>query len=136
MIEHVIYLDEYDWLIKAFYITSECDVVKILSELDSVDCEPDVFYKAAEMLENDELDSGLTYTDVQLHVTFVLISRCTSCAEFLNTFVHELGHVSSHLSEFYNIDPYSETMQYLSGDIARKLYKSAKLFLCEKCSDY
>ncbi len=135
MIEHTIYLDEYDWLIKVFYIVSNYNSVKILSELDSIDCEPEAFYKAAEMLECEELNSGFTYTDTQLHVTFIIIGKCTSCAEFLSTFVHELGHTSSHLCEFYNINLHSETTQYLSGDIAKSLYKSAKLFLCDKCSD-
>lgn len=136
MMEHVIYLDDYDWLIKVFYLTSDYNITKILSELDSIDCEPTAFYKAAEMLENEEVDAGFTYTDVKLHVTFVIISKSTSCAEFLSTFVHEIGHIGSHLGEFYNINPYSETAQYLQGNITRKLYSSAKHFLCENCSVY
>lgn len=134
MIEQVIYLDDYDWLLKIFFIESDYHADRILSELEAIDCEPEAFYRVAEMLETEEVDSGFTYTDAKLHVTFILIGKSTSCAEFLSTLVHEIGHVSFHLSEYYNINPYSETIQYLSGNIAKELYKCAKVFLCEKCS--
>jgi hypothetical protein len=59
----IVYLDNYDWLIKVFYLVEDPFIEGILGELDSIDCEPDAFYRAAEMLENDELNSGFTYTD-------------------------------------------------------------------------
>jgi len=59
----IVYLDKYDWLIKVFYLIEDPDIDLILDELDSIDCEPDAFYRAANMLENNELNCGFTYTD-------------------------------------------------------------------------
>ena len=36
---------------------------EILNELDAIDCDPEAFYRAAEMLEDGKLNTGLTYTD-------------------------------------------------------------------------
>lgn len=80
MIAQVIYLKKYDWLIKAFYEASVDDADVILEELDSIDCEPYAFYKAAEMLECGYLDTGFTYTTPDLRVTFIVMME-SSCAD-------------------------------------------------------
>jgi hypothetical protein len=63
MIIQLIYLEKYDWLIKIFYHTTPEDSDSILKELDDIDCEPDAFYTAADILESGEIDTGCTYTD-------------------------------------------------------------------------
>jgi len=45
----IVYLDNYDWLIKVFYLIEDPFIEGILGELDSIDCEPDAFYRAAEI---------------------------------------------------------------------------------------
>ena len=61
----IVYLDKYDWLIKVFYLIEDPFIEGILGELDSIDCEPDSFYRAARMLEEEDLNSGFTYTDCE-----------------------------------------------------------------------
>lgn len=109
----IVYLDNYDWLIKVFYLIEDPFIEGILGELDSIDCEPDAFYRAAEMLENDEFNTGFTYTDEEKHVTFLVIGKTTSADEFFNTFIHEIGHAAAHIAEYMGIKPYSEELQYL-----------------------
>jgi len=65
------------------------------------------------MLESNELNSGFTYTDEDKHVTFLVICKTTSADEFFNTFIHEIGHATAHIAEYYGIKPYSEELQYL-----------------------
>ena len=129
----IVYLDNYDWLIKVFYLIEDPFIEGILGELDSIDCEPGAFYRAAEMLENDELNSGFTYTDEQKHVTFMVICKTTSADEFFNTFIHEIGHAATHIAECNYIDPYSEELQYLQGEIALQMFQEAKEFMCDHC---
>ena len=38
-----------------------------------------------------------------------------------------------HIAEYYNIDPYSEELQYLQGKIGQEMFPIAKNFLCENC---
>lgn len=48
MITQVIYLPDYDWLIKVFYEATSDDSELILEELDKIDCDPIPFYRLAE----------------------------------------------------------------------------------------
>lgn len=85
------------------------------------------------MLENDELNTGFTYTDEQKHVTFMVIGKTTSAKEFFNTFIHEIGHAAAHIAEYYKIPPYSEELQYLQGEIALQMFEDAKELMCDHC---
>ena len=131
----VIYLDDYDWLIKVYYAIDTYYTDEILGELDSIDCEPEAFYKIAELLDNFTENIGFTYTDVQKHVTFIIIGLTSSAEEFMNTFIHEVGHATTHIAEYYDLDFHSEEIQYLQGDIALEMFDVAKEFLCEHCRD-
>lgn len=133
MIVQLIYLEKYDWLIKIFYHTTFEDSDVILKELDDIDCEPDAFYKAADILESGQMDTGCTYTDQEMHVSFIIISETSSAKEFLNTMSHEVTHVSQHIAEYYGLAPKSEEVAYLVGDIVYEMYDVAKEFLCEHC---
>lgn len=129
----LIYLDKYDWLIKVFYLINNPDIDQILDELDAIDCEPDTFYRAAEMLEEDEFNTGFTYTDEEKHVTFIIICKTTSADEFFNTFIHEIGHAAEHIAGYFGIKYFSEELQYLQGEIALQMFQEAKEFLCDHC---
>ena len=54
----LIYLEEYDWLIKVFYITKNINTDIILNELDEMDCPADVFYQIADSLEDQYVNTG------------------------------------------------------------------------------
>jgi hypothetical protein len=62
------------------------------------------------MLEEDEFNTGFTYTDEDKHVTFIIIGKTTSADEFFNTFIHEIGHAATHIAEYVGIPPYSEEL--------------------------
>jgi len=94
MIIQLIYLENYDWLIKIFYHATPEDSDIILRELDDIDCEPEAFYKAADTLESGEINAGFTYTDPDKTVSFIIINETESAKEFLNTMSHEITHVS------------------------------------------
>ena len=129
----LIYLDQYDWLIKVFYLIEDPHIEGILDELDAIDCEPDAFYKAAEMLENNELNTGFTYTDYYQHVTIMIIGESTCADEFFNTFIHEIGHAAEHIASYYKVKSYSEELQYLTGEIAMKMFIESKDLMCDEC---
>lgn len=129
----LVYLDQYDWLIKVFYLIENPFIDEILDELDAIDCEPDAFYRAAEMLENGKLNQGFTYTDYEQHVTFIIIGEASCADEFFNTFIHEVGHAAEHIASYYKIKSYSEELQYLTGEIALEMFKESKDLMCDEC---
>ena len=73
---------------------------------------------------------GFTYSNLKRKRSVLLIGISTCPAEFQNTFDHEKGHLAMHIAERYDIDPYGEEYQYLTGEIGRALYPVAKTFLC------
>jgi hypothetical protein len=81
-------------LIKAFYEATDLDADLILEELDQIDCEPHIYYDAAEMLENNHLDTGFTYTTPDMRVTFIVMMQSSCADEFQNTLDHEKGHAT------------------------------------------
>lgn len=133
MVTQVVYLKDYDWLIKVFYEVSYKDADIILRELDDIDCEPEFYYSAAEILDSDKLNTGFTYTNSNMRVTFLVMTE-TSCAdEFQNTFDHEKGHAAQHIGAELGFDPEGEQIQYLQGEIGREMFKVAKQFMCDHC---
>lgn len=133
MITQVIYLEDYDWLIKIYYAVSTYYTDEILEELDSIGCEGKAFESIKSMLINHTYNSGYTYSNQNLHVTIMVIGLTDSAEEFQNTFDHEKGHAATHIAEYYDINPYGEEFQYLQGKIGQEMFKEAKKFLCEHC---
>ena len=129
----IVYLKDYDWLIKVFYLIENPSIDSILDELDAIDCEPDAFYRAKDILKNNVINTGFTYTDEEKRVTIMVIGIANSSAEFFNTFVHEIGHATIHIANYFGIDFYSEELQYLQGEIALQMFEEAKEFMCDHC---
>ena len=73
MVTQVVYLEDYDWLIKVFYEVTSDDTDIILQELDDIDCPAEIYYSAAEMLEGDYPDTGFTYTSSFYHTSFIIM---------------------------------------------------------------
>lgn len=133
MIVQVIYLEDYDWLIKVYYAVTTYYTEQILGELESMDCAYSIYNDAEKMLKEGKLNCGFTYTNPSLHVTFIIIGLTDSVQEFVNTYDHEKGHAATHIGEFYDMDPYGENFQYLQGKIGQEMFTIAKQFMCEHC---
>ena len=68
-------------------------------------------------------NTGFTHTDFTKRRSIVAISPTTSKEQFLNTVVHEIKHLQSHICRYYNVDEDSEEAAYLIGYIAQKMHK-------------
>lgn len=69
----------------------------------------------------DEINCGFTYSNLSKRTSVVFVSKADSKAEFLNTFVHELKHVQSHICEYYDVSESSEEAAYLIGYLTKLL---------------
>ncbi len=76
-------------------------------------------------LDKAELDTGLTFSSFDNHMTIIVIHKASSIAEFLNTLVHEKNHLEMHLCEALDINPYSEEAAHLSGNLAQQMFEDA-----------
>jgi hypothetical protein len=80
MVTQIVYLKDYDWLIKVFYEVTSDDADIILKELDDIDCPAEIYYSAVEMLEGDSPDTGFTYTSSFYQISFIIMMQ-SSCAD-------------------------------------------------------
>jgi hypothetical protein len=49
--------------------------------------------------------------------------------------MHELKHCVEHISDYYGVNPKSETAAYLQGEIARNLFPAVAMAVCPKCHE-
>lgn len=74
-------------------------------------------------------NQGFTYTDSTKRKSIVGVGFYTSQQQLLNTLIHELKHVQSHICSYYNVDEDSEDAAYLIGYLAQKTYCYLKQML-------
>lgn len=133
MVVQIVYLEDYDWLIKVFYEVTSDDTDIILNELDDIDCPSDIYYNAADMLEVGDFDTGFTYTSSFYRTSFIIMMQSSCADEFQNTFDHEKGHAAHHIASELDLDKAGEEIQYLQGEIGKEMFKVAKRFMCDHC---
>lgn len=133
MIEHDIYLPKYEWHCKIFFAVTCYWVEDILDELRRIGCAGKTLKKANVNLRAGKLNTGLTYSNKERGESVMVIAKTSSPDEFAHSYDHEKGHLAMHIASAYKIDPYGEEFQYMSGDIAKKMFPVAKMFMCDCC---
>lgn len=133
MIVQDIYIENYDWCVKIYYAVSTYWVERILQDLRAIGCNGMELEKAEHNLFAGNLNTGLTYSDFNGHNSVMVISLTSTPAEFLNSWLHEMRHLSRHIEQTYGISPYGEEAAYLAGDIGQRMFPVAKKFICEHC---
>ena len=129
----MIYLDRYGWSARVFYESSPRDAEDILEDLELIECDEGSMNQCISNLTRWSPNTGLTYSNVRLKASVVVISRTTSASEFVSTFDHEKMHLAMHIAGTMCIDVLSEEFAYLVGEIGRQMYKVAKKYMCECC---
>ena len=80
-----------------------------------------------------DVNKGYTYSNLSKRSSIIVIGETTCPMEFQHTFDHEKFHLAAHIAKEDNINPFTEEMAYLIGDIGMKMFPIAKKFLCEHC---
>lgn len=133
MIVQDIYLEDYDWSIRVYYAVHEYFISNILIDLLEMNCDEESFFKIKSLMETGKNNIGFTYTNTEMRASLMLIGKTDSSDEFQDTYDHEKGHLTIHISSALGLDPYGEDSQYLAGEIGKRMFKVAKKFLCDHC---
>lgn len=132
MIRQTIYLDRADgWKITCYYAVTHYEVEEILQTMERAGADDESLERAYDNLSSGNLNTGLCYSGNGESV--LVISCASSPAQFLNSLVHELHHLASHIASALGYDQKGEDACYLAGETAEKMYKVASKFLCEHC---
>lgn len=132
MIRQTIYLDRADgWKITCYYAVTHYEVEEILQTMERAGADDESLKRAYDNLSFGNLNTGLCYSGDGESV--LVISCASSPAQFLNSLVHELHHLASHIASALGCDQKGEEACYIAGETAERMYKVANKFLCEHC---
>lgn len=110
------------WDVLIWYCVTEDDYQEVYDTLVEFGCPIlDAEYSANTV--SSFPNTGLTFSDTDSRVSFVCVSSTTSYSQFVDTLMHEIKHVQSHICEYYDVDENSEDAAYLVGYLARRVYK-------------
>lgn len=130
------YLPRYDWHVRAYYAVTTYWSGRILRDLSRIGCRGRNLKRAKYNLDAGRLDTGLTYSNFWLGETVIVLSLTTSPEEFLNSWLHEMRHLTRHIEQSFGIDPYGEEAAYLAGSVGQNMFPVAKMFICPHCRNH
>lgn len=121
MTKDVIYIPDYDWKVEVFSMFT-CDKVNlVMDSLESAECDIEHLHLAYENMMACECDTGLTFSSIKKRFSVVVIYTGSSASEYINTTIHEIAHVCSHIYKGNNEKLNEEGFCKLFGDIAGEL---------------
>jgi len=83
-----------------------------------------------------EINSGFTRTDFLKRLSIVCIGLADSRAEFLNTIVHEVKHVQSHICRYFDVPENGEDAAYLVGYLIARMSEAFLPLICAQSYSY
>lgn len=116
-------LDKRGWGVTCFIGYDEEDVGEICNALEGIGCDGDALAEARKHLMRESDDRGLTYSNVRLRHSVVVIGRSSSRASMANTIGHELLHVAQHMCERDGMDMHGEEPCYIMGELCEEVFK-------------
>lgn len=116
----------YDWRVYVFYNVSTVYRSYLVNSLKFIGYS-NIIKDIDPML--NLYNSGYCYTNFNDKTSIIIVNRTTSREETFNTIVHEINHLSSHIEEYYKIDPHGEEACYLIGDLAQQIFHFLSDFL-------
>lgn len=119
MIKDVFYIKS--WKVTILYECTCDDIDYIIETLKQVNC-PKIYIKEAlTNLETCNLNIGLTYSNIKLKSSIIVINKTSSFAQLINTVSHEFYHLICHISKALKIKD-EEELAYLNGDLNMQSY--------------
>ena len=130
MIERFFHIKKYDWNVTIYYNATCDDAEEILNILNFFEINKSLKKEVGGILYRCLPNVGFTYTNTFLKETVIVIGQASSFDEFLNTLTHENMHSVMHITESYNISPYSEEPCYLLGELIQHEAGIIKKIVC------
>lgn len=116
------------------FFTERYKSEEILPLLSYMEASEDVILLTEDIIENDILNTGFTYTNPKIYRALVVVGPVSSGAEFVDSLTHELHHLVVAMTSNLGLDLESETPAYMVGDTARDLISVICELGCQKCS--
>lgn len=133
MILREIDIPKYEWKAKIFFAISKYDIEEVAMSLLDIDCPFGIYHQAVRQMRHAEVNTGFTYSNKALHRSVMLVGKTSSSAQFVNSFSHEIRHLSDDIASAFGLEMAGEEVAYLAGDIAQRLSDVVSHLSCEHC---
>lgn len=133
MIRQKIYLEDWDWHVKVFYVVTAPNAKEILKDLERLGCSGEDLKRAEKSLKTGDCDTGLTYTSHHIGESVVVIAKTSSGKEFMASLSHEFGHLANHIGLFYGFNLNGEEVRYISDELIEKSWPISRELVCDCC---
>ena len=110
-----------DWKVQVLYECTCNDIDFIIKTLKEIKCPNKFIREALNNLETCNLNIGLTYSNITLKSSVIIVNKTSSFAQLINTISHEYFHLICHLSKALDITD-EEELAYLNGDLTMRSY--------------
>ena len=111
----------YNWKITILYETTCDDIDFIIETLKEINCPKKYINRALDNLEECKLNSGLTYSNIRLKSSVIIINKTSSFSQLINTIAHEYFHLICHISDVLGIRN-EEKLANLNGNLNMRSY--------------
>lgn len=111
-----------NWNVTVLYECTCDDIDSIIETLIDIKCPNKYIKEALDNLETCNLNIGLTYSNITLKSSVIVINKTSSFAQLINTIAHEYYHLICHISRALDITD-EEELAYLNGDLNMRSYK-------------
>lgn len=111
----------YDWNVTILYETTCDDIDFIIETLKEINCPKKYINRALDNLEECKLNSGLTYSNIRLKSSVIIINKTCSFSQLINTIAHEYFHLICHISDVLGIRN-EEKLANLNGNLNMRSY--------------
>ena len=109
------------WNITILYECTCDDINYIIETLKDINCPNKFIIEALNNLETCNLNIGLTYSNVKIKSSVIVINKTSSFAQLINTIAHEYYHLICHIKRTLEIED-EEEVAYLIGYLNMKSY--------------
>lgn len=110
-----------DWNICILYYCTCDDTDYIVETLMGINCPIQYINEAIDNIDSCNLNIGLTYSNLNLKSSVIVISKTSNFGQTINTISHEYYHLICHLSRFYE-DLDEEELARIVGELNMKSY--------------
>lgn len=128
-------LENWNWIVRVFYVVDFIPIDFLIEELKGIGCDEQDIESAMYVLGSGEDNRGITFSNDKDRESIIVIGETSCPAQFSNSFDHEKLHLAMHIARINDIDPFSEELAYLAGEIGLQTFPIAKQFLCEHCRE-
>ena len=115
------------WKVTILYECTCDDIDYIIETLMDIKCPNKYIKEALNNLETCNLNIGLTYSNLKLKSSVIVINKASSFSQLINTIAHEYFHLICHISKSLEIED-EEQLAYLNGDLNMRSYKFVENF--------